>query len=95
MFGRVLSALFTFSGWAFKSVVVKFFVFFALFFIVTEFLILLVPLLPGASALTSAFSQQAPGVWYFLDLFQVGYGVTACLSAFVTRFIIRRLPVIG
>lgn len=95
MFGRFLSALYTFAGFAFRSILVKFFTFFSLFFIVTEFVELLVPLLPGASDLVSAFSVQAPGVWYFLDLFNISYGVSACLSAFVTRFIIRRIPVIG
>lgn len=95
MFGRVLSALFSFAGWFAKSVMVKFVVYFALFFITTEFIALLVPLLPGASELTSAFSQQAPGVWYLLNVFQIPLGVSLCLSAFVTRFIIRRIPVIG
>lgn len=95
MFSRLLSALFSFAGWAFKSIIVKFVIFFGLFFITSEFIQILVALLPGASNLTSAFSQQSPGVWYFLDLFKVGYGVSACLSAAVVRFIIRRIPVIG
>jgi hypothetical protein len=95
MFGIVLSALNVVLGFIFRSLIVKFIAFFALFFVTTEFIQLVVPLLPGASTLTNAFSAQAPGVWYFLDLFKVGFGVSACLSAFVTRFIIRRIPVIG
>ena len=95
MFGRVLSALFSFAGWFVKSATVKFFLYFGLFFLTTEFIQIIVPLLPGASDLASAFSSQAPGVWYVLDIFQVPLGVSLCLSAFVTRFIIRRLPVIG
>ncbi len=95
MFGRVLSALFAFAGFAFKSIIAKFFVFFALFFVVTEFIVVVVPMLPGASQLSAAFANQASGVWYFLDLFQLSLGVPMCLSAAVTRFIIRRLPVIG
>ncbi|AKU20993.1 DUF2523 family protein [Massilia sp. NR 4-1] len=95
MFGIMLSALFSALGFLLRSVIVKFFAFFALFFITTEFVELLVPMLPGASSLTSAFAAQAPGVWYFIDLFRVDVGITACLSAFVTRFIIRRIPVIG
>ncbi|MNM33781.1 hypothetical protein D3C81_444150 [compost metagenome] len=95
MFGRVLSALFSFAAWFAKSAMVKFVVFFALFFITTEFIQVLIPLLPGVSSLTSAFSSQAPGVWYFLDVFKIDFGVSACLSALVTRFIIRRIPVIG
>lgn len=95
MFAIVSSALFSIVGWVFKSVLVKFLVFFALFFVATEFIGFIVPKLPGASALTSAFAAQAPGVWYFLDLFKVGYGITAMLAAYVTRFAIRRIPVIG
>lgn len=95
MFGIVVSALFTALGFVLRSVLVKFVVFFALFFITTEFISLVVPMLPGASALSAAFAAQAPGVWFFLDLFKVGFGVSACLGAFVTRFIIRRIPVIG
>jgi hypothetical protein len=34
-------------------------------------------------------------VWYFLDLFNVTAGIPLLLSAWVTRFIIRRMPVIG
>lgn len=95
MFGIVLSALFSALGFLLRSVLVKFVVFFALFFVTTEFVALVVPMLPGASSLTQAFQAQVPGVWYFLDLFKVGTGISACLSAFVTRFIIRRIPVIG
>lgn len=95
MFGRVLSALFSFAAWFAKSAMVKFVVYFALFFITTEFIQLIVPLLPGAAGLTSAFAAQAPGVWYILDIFKISFGISACLSAFVTRFIIRRIPVIG
>ena len=95
MFGIVLSALNVVLGFVFRSLIVKFIAFFALFFITTEFIQLVVPMLPGAATLTNAFAAQAPGVWYFLDLFKVGFGVSACISAFVTRFIIRRIPVIG
>lgn len=95
MFGILLSAFYSVLGWVFRSVLVKFVLYFGLFFITTEFIQLLVPMLPGASGLTSAFAAQTPGVWYFLDMFKVGYGVSACLAAFVTRFMIRRIPVIG
>ncbi len=95
MFGIFLSALYAALGFVFRSAVLKFVAFFVLFFVTTEFIQLVVPLLPGTSALTSAFSAQSSGVWFFLDLFKVGFGVSACLSAYVTRFIIRRIPVIG
>jgi hypothetical protein len=95
MFGIFLSALFSIVGWLFRSVMVKFVVFFAIFFVATEFMSYLVPKLPGASTLSSAFAGIPSGVWYFLDLFVVGTGVKMCLAAYVTRFAIRRIPVIG
>lgn len=95
MYGILVSAFYSVLGWLVRSVLVKFVVYFALWFITTEFMQVLVPLLPGASSLTSAFSQQAPGIWHFLDLFKVPFGISACLSAALLRFAIRRLPVIG
>lgn len=95
IFGPVLSALFSLAGWLVRSIIAKFFLFFGLYFVTTEFMVVLLPLLPGAARLTEAFSQQAPGVWYFLDLFKVALGVSLVLSALVTRFIIRRVPILG
>jgi hypothetical protein len=95
MFGILLSALFSALGWLFKSVVVKFVAFFALFFVASEFMVYLAPKLPGAASLTSAFSAIPSGIWWFFDLFKVGTGVQMCLTAYVTRFAIRRMPVVG
>jgi hypothetical protein len=33
--------------------------------------------------------------WYFLDVFMVQTGIAMVVSAYTTRFIIRRIPVIG
>ncbi|WP_238214255.1 DUF2523 family protein [Pseudomonas sp. PAGU 2196] len=41
------------------------------------------------------FSQIDPSVWYFMQIFQVPYGISAIMSAYVLRFMIRRLPIIG
>lgn len=95
MFGRFLSALFSFGQWLAKSIMAKFYLFFGLWFVTTEFMAVLTNYLPTATGLNSAFSMQSSGVWYFWNLFNLGYGISACLAAFVTRFIIRRLPVIG
>lgn len=95
LFGSVLSALFSLAGWLVRSIIAKFFLFFALYFVTTEFIEVLLPIFPGAASLTEAFSQQTPGVWFFLDLFKLGTGVSLVLSALVTRFIIRRVPILG
>jgi hypothetical protein len=95
MYAVVISALWTLFTFLLRSVIIRFFVFFALFMIASEFIAYLVPKLPGASTLTSAFSGIPDGVWYFLDLCKVTDGVKLVLTAFVTRFSIRRMPVIG
>lgn len=95
MFGIFLSALNVFLGFLLRSVLVKFATFFALFFITTEFISLLSELLPDSSALSGALGGIPGDVWYFLDLFNVSYGIPLLLSAWALRFIIRRIPVIG
>lgn len=84
--------------WVFRDVVVKFVVFAAIFALVA----FLVPKVIGylgnfinPGGLNSAFGAVGPGVWFFLDFFQLGYGVPLLISAWVSRFLIRRLPVIG
>lgn len=97
MFGIVLSALNVIVGFVLRSIVVKFVVYFALYFISTEFIGVLqrIGLFPSASALAGALGGIGSDVWYFLDLFAFSYGVPALLSAYVSRFIIRRIPLIG
>ena len=97
MFGILLSALNAALSFVFKSLIVKFALFFGLFFVTTEFIQVLISsgLLPHASAVGGALGGIPAGVWYFLDLFNVSGGVPIILSAYVTRFIIRRIPVIG
>ena len=95
MFGIVLSAFNAALGWVFRSVLVKFVLYFALYFVTVEFTQVLITLLPSASSLTNAFSGITASVWYFLDLFAFSQGLPLVLSAVVTRFIIRRIPLIG
>lgn len=84
--------------WIFRDVVVKFLVFAAVFALVAFLVPKAVAYLgnfinPGG--LTSAFGAVGPGVWFFLDFFQLGYGLPLVISAYVARFLIRRLPIIG
>jgi hypothetical protein len=95
MYGILLSSLFSAMAWIFRSVLIKFFMYFALFFVASEFTAYLVPKLPGAAALTQAFSGIPAGVWYVFDLFKLPIGIQLVLAAYVTRFAIRRIPVIG
>lgn len=85
-------------SWIFREIVIKFAVLTGLFavlaFVIPKAIDLLGPWL-GTSSLSNAFSGLGSGVWFFLDFFQLGYGVPLLISAAVTRFLIRRLPVIG
>jgi hypothetical protein len=95
MFGILTSALFGVLGWLVKSIVVKFGIFFALYFVTTGFVSLIVGLLPDGSSVNSALSGIGQGTWFFLDVFMLQTGLAAVVSAYVTRFIIRRIPLIG
>lgn len=95
MFGILLSALNSILGWVFRGLVIKFVVFTALYLIVFELVSVMASWLPSGASLSSAFAGIGAGTWYFLDLFAVSVGVPLLVSAYLTRFIIRRIPVIG
>lgn len=84
--------------WVFRDIVIKFVVFAAVFalvaFLVPKAIVYLGNFInPGG--LSTAFGAVGPGVWFFLDFFQLGYGLPLLISAWVSRFLIRRLPFIG
>ena len=41
------------------------------------------------------FSTIDPSVWYFMGIMQLPYGITAVTSAYLLRFLVRRIPFIG
>lgn len=85
-------------SWLLREIIVKFVVFTAVFalvaFLVPKAVEFLAPWL-NTAGLAEAFAGLGSGVWFFLDFFQIGFGVPLLISAWVTRFLIRRLPVIG
>ena len=85
-------------GFVFKGIVAKFFVFFALFFITTEFIPVVIELFIPENLrvnFQTLFNNLPSDMWYFLELLKVPFGVTLFISAMLARFIIRRIPVIG
>lgn len=87
-----------FASFLLSAAVVKFVTITAIFGV----LAVLVPVLVGylgewinTQALNSSFASFTPAVWWFVDLFQLGFGLPLLISAACTRFLIRRLPVIG
>ncbi|UZM15479.1 DUF2523 domain-containing protein [Pseudomonas kielensis] len=41
------------------------------------------------------FSAIDPSVWYFLNIFQIPFGISVVMSAYLLRFLVRRIPFIG
>lgn len=97
MYAILISAGWSLLSWIFRSVLIKFVLYFALFFFVSEAVQWLQSsnLLPSVSTLNGAFGGIGGDVWYFLDLCSFSYGVQVTLAAFAARFIIRRIPLIG
>ena len=84
-------------SWFVRGVVVKFIVLGALFFAIEAIMPRLLAQLAvwSPATISNAFTTLAPGVWWFLDKFALDVGIPLVLSAYVTRFTIRRIPVIG
>lgn len=85
-------------GFLLREIIVKFMVLTAVFALLALFvpkaIELIAPYLSTAN-LSGAFAGLGPGVWFWLDAFQLPYGVPLLISAWIARFLIRRLPVIG
>lgn len=81
--------------WVFRSILVKFLIMFALFFVVSEFIPVLIKLLPTDTNIKNLFDLLPEQMWYFLNYFKIPTGVTLIISAMLTRFLIRRIPIIG
>ena len=98
MGGLILRLFSGFLGFVFKGIVAKFFVFFALFFITTEFIPVVIELFIPENLrvnFQTLFNNLPSDMWYFLELLKVPFGVTLFISTMLARFIIRRIPVIG
>ncbi|KGW49888.1 DUF2523 family protein [Burkholderia pseudomallei] len=97
MYPILMSAVWSALSWLFRSVLIKFVFYFALYFFVTEAASYLQGqgILPTVASLSQAFGAVGSGVWYFLDLCSVSYGMPLVIAAYGARFIIRRIPLIG
>jgi len=81
-----------------QEIVLKFVVLAALFFLIVTLTPLVVTALGSMvtpAGLSSAFGGIPAGVWFWLDFAALDVGIPLLISAHVTRFIIRRVPVIG
>lgn len=95
MFAIFVSALNVILAWLVRSVLVKFVIFFGLYFVTSEFVGIVSGLIPDGSSVDGVLSGIGSATWYFLDAFSITQGISMVVSAYATRFIIRRIPVIG
>lgn len=95
MFAILLSAVNSLLGFVFRGVIIKFAIMFAAWYLVIELIAALVAYVPGAASIGSALSAFPAGLWFFLDLMRLDIGIPLMLSAFTTRFLIRRIPFVG
>jgi len=94
-----------------QKVLLQFVVYTVLLFVVSEIVQYMATYLTGGDygigAAFSGISSIGPmtvngttfdvvgGFWYLFNLFRLGTGIPLILAAYATRFLIRRLPIIG
>ncbi len=96
--GSLLQVLLAAGAFFVRGVFVKIIVMAAIFWAVSELTPWLMSHLTpwlGSASLDAAFGSLPSSVWFFLDFMALDYGVPLVISAYVTRFLIRRIPVIG
>jgi len=94
MFGIMLSALNAALGFVFRSIIVKFGIMFALYFVIAAFVPVLqnFGLFPSSASLSNAFNNLPSSVWYYLNVFAIDVGGPLVIAAWISRFVLRRIP---
>ncbi|WP_304349394.1 DUF2523 family protein [Comamonas testosteroni] len=97
MFGILMSAFGSSLGWVFRVVVIKFIVFTVLFVVVSAFMAAIVNygVIPSFSNAQSMAGNISSGAAYIFSLFKIWTGISMIITAYITRFMIRRIPFIG
>lgn len=97
--GKVFaSALQWFLKYLITGIGLKVLIFTAIYSILFILFPVLISFLPNwfsTGSITNAFQNIPSGIWYFLDLLSLNEGLSLVLTAYVTRFLIRRIPFIG
>ncbi len=97
MFGILFSAFNAALGWLIRGVVIKFVILSAIYYVVTWIANEVLGALDIAplTGLQGVVNSLPAGIMYFLGVFRVDVGLPLILGAMLTKFIIRRLPIIG
>ncbi|EAP5605229.1 TPA: DUF2523 family protein [Escherichia coli] len=95
MFGIILSALNSMLGFILRGVVVKFVIMAVCYFVVSELFGYITYLLPKNTDIVDLYNMLPDSMIFFSNLFLLPYGLKIAFSAMFTRFIIRRIPLVG
>ena len=85
-------------SWVFRTIIVKFVVIGALFWLLTYLVPLVIGYITpfiGTENLTALFNAVPDGLFWFLLALRFDVGIPLLISAYVGRFLIRRLPFVG
>lgn len=97
MWGILVSAFNVALGWLVRGVVIKFVILSAIYYVVTwiaEAVLSQLDISP-LTGLQTVINGIPDGILYFLGVFRFDVGLPLLLGAMLTKFIIRRLPIIG
>lgn len=97
MYGILISAFNSILGWTLRVVVLKFIVFSVLYLVVSSIVgyITSSNIIPSFSNAQSLASNISSGAAYIFTIFQVWTGISMIITAYITRFMIRRIPYFG
>ena len=95
MYAVLLSALTLIAKFFIKGTVIKFVFFSALPYFVIEMVPYIITFFMGGNYLAGVFDQMPSGILYFLNVIDFKTSFQIVLSAYVARFVVRRLPVVG
>ncbi|HAV8295218.1 TPA: DUF2523 domain-containing protein [Escherichia coli] len=92
MWAILLAAVNTAIAFVFRTVVIKFVLFTAVYLFISEIIPLVISRLPSAGNISDLFSRLPSGVLWLLHVFSVDVVLPVVVSAMFTRFFIRRIP---
>ena len=97
MFGILKSVANYFLDFILKGSIIKFILFTGLYYVVTELGSLVMSKIDksGLNSISGLFSGLPQDVLFFMGVFRVEIGLPMIIAAYVVRFCIRRLPIIG
>lgn len=96
MWGLLLSGIWTALGWVFRAIVFKGVLYIALFYFTSEAMAYFAQVIVvDLGDFSSSVGALGSGAGWLIELVRLDIGLPAILAAYVMRFAIRRLPIIG